>query len=81
MQYGRSAIQDVTREIDGKSEEDVRAYSKVFWKRYKELNDWERIIKNIERGEQRIQRQEDIMSVCAFRQIPSIPSLSICLHA
>lgn len=49
---------DITREVDGKTEEEVREYAKVFWQRYKELNDWERVIKNIERGEQRIQRQE-----------------------
>ena len=33
----------------------------VFWARYQELNDWEKVIKNIERGEQKIQRQADIM--------------------
>eukprot|EP00884_Botryococcus_braunii_P010359 jgi/Botrbrau1/19324/Bobra.0073s0055.1 len=65
--YGRSAVPEITREIDGKSEDDVRAYSKIFWKRYKELNDWERIIKNIERGEQRIQRQEDIMNAISAK--------------
>lgn len=34
----------------------------AFWARYQELNDWEKVIKNIERGEQKIQRQQDIMS-------------------
>jgi len=38
----------------------VRAYSKVFWARHKELSDWEKVVKNIERGEQKIQRQVDI---------------------
>lgn len=33
----------------------------VFWARYQELSDWEKYIKNIERGEQKIQRQQDIM--------------------
>ncbi len=45
----------------------VRAYSGVFWERYTELNDFERIIKNIERGEQRIQRQADIMAAIAAK--------------
>jgi SWI/SNF-related matrix-associated actin-dependent regulator of chromatin subfamily A member 5 len=45
----------------------VRAYSKVFWERYTELNDYERITKNIERGEQRIQRQADIMAAIAAK--------------
>lgn len=33
----------------------------VFWSRHQELGDWEKYIKNIERGEQKIQRQQDIM--------------------
>jgi SLIDE len=45
----------------------VRAYSRVFWERYTELNDYERITKNIERGEQRIQRQADIMAAIAAK--------------
>lgn len=28
----------------------VREYSRVFWQRHQELGDWERVIKNIERG-------------------------------
>ncbi|GAB4816506.1 hypothetical protein N2152v2_003552 [Parachlorella kessleri] len=65
--YGRAAVADVAREIEGKTEDEVREYSRVFWQRYQELNDWERIIKNIERGEQRIQRQADIMAAIAAK--------------
>lgn len=39
----------------------------MFWKRFKELNDWEKVIKNIERGEQKIQRQQDIMNAIAAK--------------
>ena len=46
-QYGRKSLGDITREVDGKSGEEVAAYSETFWKRYKELTDWERVIKNI----------------------------------
>ena len=47
----------------------VRTYSKVFWKRYRELGDdqGEKYIKQIERGEQRIQRQQDIMDAIAAK--------------
>lgn len=65
--YGRDALSSIAAEVEGKSEEEVRAYSKVFWKRHKELNDWEKIIKNIERGEQKIQRQQDIMNAVAAK--------------
>eukprot|EP00891_Asterochloris_glomerata_P000647 jgi/Astpho2/647/Aster-04487 len=65
--YGRNALSDVAREVEGKTEEEVRAYSKVFWKRHKDINDWEKHIKNIEGGEARIQRQTDIMNAIASK--------------
>ena len=67
MQVGRTAVAEVAKEVDGKTLEEVEEYSRVFWKRHKELNDWERIIKNIERGEGRIQRQQDIMAAIASK--------------
>ncbi|CAM6019488.1 unnamed protein product [Sphagnum balticum] len=59
--YGRNDIKSIASEIEGKTEEEVETYSNVFWSRYKELNDHERIIKNIERGEARISRKDEIM--------------------
>ncbi|KAL2635064.1 hypothetical protein R1flu_006543 [Riccia fluitans] len=59
--YGRTDIRSIASEIEGKTEEEVSRYSKVFWERYKELNDYDRIIKNIERGEARISRKDEIM--------------------
>ena len=51
--------------MESKSKDEVKEYAKVFWDRYQELNDWEKIIKNIERGEAKIQRQYDIMEAIA----------------
>ncbi|KAL6185935.1 hypothetical protein ACLB2K_042057 [Fragaria x ananassa] len=59
--YGRSDIQSIVAEMEGKTEEEVERYAKVFKERYKELNDYDRIIKNIERGEARISRKDEIM--------------------
>ncbi|KAL4447228.1 hypothetical protein ABPG77_007261 [Micractinium sp. CCAP 211/92] len=65
--YGRHNLADIARDIESKTEEEVRAYAKVFWERYTEINDHEKYIKNIERGEQRIQRQQDIMTAIATK--------------
>ncbi|EFJ50690.1 hypothetical protein VOLCADRAFT_80059 [Volvox carteri f. nagariensis] len=65
--YGRENIPQIAAEVDGKTDEEVHAYAKVFWKRYRELSDWEKVIKNIERGEQKIQRQQDIMNAVAAK--------------
>lgn len=59
--YGRNDIKGIASEMDGKTEEEVERYAKVFKERYKELNDYDRIIKNIERGEARITRKDEIM--------------------
>ncbi|KAG6553414.1 hypothetical protein Mapa_005149 [Marchantia paleacea] len=59
--YGRNDIRSIASEIEGKTEDDISRYSKIFWERYKDLNDYDRIIKNIERGEARISRKDEIM--------------------
>ncbi|CAN1807094.1 ISWI chromatin-remodeling complex ATPase CHR17 [Linum perenne] len=59
--YGRDDIQSIATEMEGKTEEEVERYAQVFKERYKELNDYDRIIKNIERGEARISRKDEIM--------------------
>ncbi|XP_077240536.1 putative chromatin-remodeling complex ATPase chain [Tasmannia lanceolata] len=59
--YGRNDIKGIAFEMEGKSEAEVERYAKVFRERYKELNDYDRIIKNIERGEARISRKDEIM--------------------
>jgi hypothetical protein len=61
--HGRENLTAVAREVDSKSEDEVRAYAATFFKRYTELQDYERYMKQIERGEQKIQRQQDIMKV------------------
>ncbi|GMI72169.1 chromatin-remodeling protein 11 [Hibiscus trionum] len=59
--YGRNDIKSIASEMEGKTDEEVQRYAKVFKERYKELNDYDRIIKNIERGEARITRKDEIM--------------------
>ncbi|XP_058203244.1 ISWI chromatin-remodeling complex ATPase CHR11 isoform X4 [Rhododendron vialii] len=59
--YGRNDVKSIAYEIEGKTDEEVERYAKVFKERYKELNDYDRIIKNIERGEARISRRDEIM--------------------
>lgn len=66
--HGRRSIVEIAKEVEGKSEEEVRAYAKVFLERgASHLQDADRIFKNIERGEQRIQRQAAIMTAIATK--------------
>ncbi|XP_017490959.1 PREDICTED: chromatin-remodeling complex ATPase chain Iswi-like [Rhagoletis zephyria] len=58
--YGRDDIDSISKEIEGKAPEDVVEYAKTFWDRFAELADGEKIIAQIEKGEQRIKRRQDI---------------------
>ncbi|XP_076843705.1 LOW QUALITY PROTEIN: putative global transcription activator SNF2L1 [Brachyhypopomus gauderio] len=58
--YGRDDIDSIAREVEGKNPEEVIEYSAVFWERCNELQDIERIMAQIERGEARIQRRISI---------------------
>ncbi|XP_069922563.1 probable global transcription activator SNF2L1 isoform X10 [Oryctolagus cuniculus] len=58
--YGRDDIDNIAREVEGKSPEEVMEYSAVFWERCNELQDIEKIMAQIERGEARIQRRISI---------------------
>ncbi|XP_076446888.1 SWI/SNF-related matrix-associated actin-dependent regulator of chromatin subfamily A member 5-like [Babylonia areolata] len=55
--FGRDDIEAIAREVEGKTPEEVMQYSTVFWDRCNELQDIERIMTQIERGETRIQRR------------------------
>jgi len=61
--YGRNNIEQIAKEMDGKTFEEVEEYSKIFWKRYKELNDYEKIISNIEKGEAKLQKIQEIQDM------------------
>ncbi|KAL9645087.1 hypothetical protein ABK040_004578 [Willaertia magna] len=53
--YGRNDISNISKEIE-QSESQVKRYIKTFWKRYKEIKDWDKIIKKIEKGESQLQK-------------------------
>ena len=55
--YGRDEIDSISKEIEGKTPEEVIEYSKVFWERCQELQDIDRLMTQIEKGEAKIQRR------------------------
>ncbi|KAG5883525.1 hypothetical protein JTB14_019292 [Gonioctena quinquepunctata] len=58
--YGRDDIENIAKDVEGKSPEEVMEYSAVFWERCHELQDIDRIMAQIERGETKIQRRASI---------------------
>lgn len=52
--FGRNNYQGIAIEVDSKDVDEIMKYAKVFWKRYTEIADYDKHIKSIEAGEQRI---------------------------
>ncbi|KAJ1731214.1 chromatin remodeling complex Adenosinetriphosphatase [Coemansia biformis] len=58
--HGRSSMNLVKHDVEGKTPEEVDAYAKVFLKRYKELPDADRLTAQIQKGEQKRARRDEI---------------------
>ncbi|XP_017778534.1 PREDICTED: chromatin-remodeling complex ATPase chain Iswi isoform X2 [Nicrophorus vespilloides] len=58
--FGRDDIENIAKDVEGKTPEEVMEYSVVFWERCHELTDIDRIMAQIERGETKIQRRASI---------------------
>lgn len=54
--YGRESILEISNDVKAKDENDVKRYSSIFWQRYKEIDGWERYIKEIEFGERKLKK-------------------------
>ncbi|SCU98320.1 LAFA_0G17106g1_1 [Lachancea sp. 'fantastica'] len=62
--FGRDDYESIAEAFDNKSVEDVKAYAKVFWERYKELPGHEKYLNSIEAGEKkadRLKNQESLL--------------------
>merc|ERR1711997_947207 len=55
--YGRDDVDNISKGVEGKTDEEVIEYSKTFWERCGELQDCDKIMASIEKGEARIQRR------------------------
>lgn len=56
--YGRSNYEGIASHCQNKNAAEVKQYAKVFWQRYKEIADWQKHIKHIEEGEEKLRKIE-----------------------
>ncbi|KAA8906991.1 hypothetical protein DIURU_000675 [Diutina rugosa] len=52
--YGRNSISLIAHEFPEKTIDEVRAYAKAFWRRYKEIEGFDKYLHQIEQGEEKI---------------------------
>ncbi|KAF2643616.1 hypothetical protein P280DRAFT_467614 [Massarina eburnea CBS 473.64] len=57
--FGRKNYAGISEEVDGKTAEEIEAYAKVFWKKYKTLDNWQKAINVVEEGESRVRMSEE----------------------
>ncbi|RMZ90644.1 hypothetical protein DV736_g2131, partial [Chaetothyriales sp. CBS 134916] len=56
--YGRDNLEGIAVEVDSKNIGEIRQYAKAFWKNYKLIEDWEKHVRAIEAGEERLRKTE-----------------------
>lgn len=69
--YGRDDIDNIAKDVEGKTPDEVMQYSSVFWERCHELQDIDRIMAQIDRGEAKIQRRASIKKALDAKVITS----------
>lgn len=57
--YGRTNYEGIAQEVDGKDAKEIKEYAAVFWKRYREIANYDKYIGTIEEGEERAQKLEN----------------------
>jgi SWI/SNF-related matrix-associated actin-dependent regulator of chromatin subfamily A member 5 len=57
--YGRQNYDGISEEVDGKNAEEIAAYAKVFWKKYKTLENWQKHLNVVEAGEAAVRLTEE----------------------
>ena len=56
--FGRQNYAGIATEVQGKTEAEIKEYAKVFWKRYREVEHWDKHINHIEEGEDKLRKVE-----------------------
>jgi SWI/SNF-related matrix-associated actin-dependent regulator of chromatin subfamily A member 5 len=56
--HGRDNLETISHEVEGKTPEEVTEYYYVFWDRVKELQDHDRVMTQIERGENKLHKKQ-----------------------
>jgi SWI/SNF-related matrix-associated actin-dependent regulator of chromatin subfamily A member 5 len=64
---GRDDFDAIASHVEGKTPDEVKKYHAVFFARYKEIDGWEKIMKNIEKNERMKQRVGEVQRLLEDR--------------
>ncbi|KAJ0107377.1 hypothetical protein J7T55_009341 [Diaporthe amygdali] len=54
--YGRNNYDGIASHTQNKNAAEIKQYAKVFWQRYEEIADWQKHLKHIEEGEEKLRK-------------------------
>ena len=54
--YGRTNYDGISIEVDGKIAKEIKEYAKVFWQKYKDIDNYQKYIDTIEAGEEKTRK-------------------------
>ncbi|KAK2739858.1 hypothetical protein FQN57_006434 [Myotisia sp. PD_48] len=54
--FGRTNYEEMATEVDSKTPAEIKEYAKVFWKRYTDILDYNKYIRVIEQGEEKLRK-------------------------
>jgi SWI/SNF-related matrix-associated actin-dependent regulator of chromatin subfamily A member 5 len=57
--HGRDNYEGIAEEVDSKNTAEIKAYAKVFWKKYQSISNWEKYLATIDEGEERTRKVEN----------------------
>lgn len=69
-QYGRDNFEEIIKGLPEKSELEIRTYHEAFWRRYREIELYERYLSLIEQGQEKAERQR-LQTECLKKKVES----------
>ena len=70
--FGRHDLESISEQVKRKSLDEVKAYAEVFWSRYTELKNFDRLIRRIEQGEKMLERRRALDEKMSEYRDPSV---------
>lgn len=63
VKHGRRNLEAIAADLEDKTYEEVVAYAKVFWERFREVEGYERYVAQIEQGEEKIRKNQVVQEM------------------
>ena len=67
VECGKDEVEEIANRIDTKSYDEVEEYHGIFWRKYKKLSSWKKVVQRIEEAEEKREEHDRITKLLAKR--------------